>query len=165
MRNVEKGLGELKEIMVRIANENDLENILDLYLDLHEDSVPADDEKRRIVWESILNDKKYNLIVNEVDGVIVSSCTCIIIPNLTRNLSPYALIENVVTERECEGHGYARACLEYAKQIALNNDCYKIMLMTGSHDERTHEFYRSCGYKSDGKTAYVNMLREVKFKH
>lgn len=151
--------------MVRLAEEKDLIEILELYLDLHEDFVPDDSEKRKSVWANILNDKNYNLIVNEVDGVIVSSCTCIIIPNLTRNLSSYALVENVVTKKECEGWGYARACLDYANEIATRNDCYKIMLTTGSHDERTHNFYKSCGYTSEGKTAYVNKLRDVKFKH
>lgn len=151
--------------MVRTANRNDLEGILELYLNLHEDSVPEDSEKRRSTWEKILADDNYNIIVNEVDGVIVSSCTCIIIPNLTRNISPYALIENVVTKKEYEGNGYARACLEYARQMAVDRGCYKMMLTTGSHEERTHEFYRSCGYSSEGKKAYVSMLREVKFKH
>lgn len=151
--------------MVRIAEESDLVAILELYLDLHEDSVPDDSENRRQLWSRILEDKYYNLIINEIDGVIVSSCTCIIIPNLTRNLSSYALIENVVTKKEYEGNGYARACLDYAEQIAKDSDCYKIMLITGSHDERTHEFYKSCGYSSDGKTAYVNVLRKVPFKH
>lgn len=151
--------------MVRIAEENDLQSILELYLDLHEDTVPEDSEKRRNVWSRILKDENYNLIVNEIDGVIVSTCTCIIIPNLTRNITPYALVENVVTKKEYEGHGYARECLDYAKKIAEDNGCYKIMLTTGSHDERTHRFYRSCGYSSEGKTAYVNKLIEVKFKH
>lgn len=151
--------------MVRLAEEKDLEGILELYLDLHEDFVPADSEARRSTWTKILENDNYNLIVNEVDGQIVSSCTCLIVPNLTRNLSSYALIENVVTKKEYEGNGYARACLEYAKQIAKEHDCYKMMLMTGSHDARTHEFYKSCGYTSEGKMAYVNMLREVKFKH
>lgn len=151
--------------MVRLAEEKDLEKVLELYLDLHEDSVPGDSEKRRDVWFKILGYKNYNLIVNEENGVIVSSCTCVIIPNLTRNLSSYALIENVVTKKEYEGKGYARACLDYAKNIAEENECYKMMLITGSKDERTHEFYKSCGYSSEGKTAYVNMLRDVNFKH
>ena len=79
--------------MVRVAREDDLENILELYLDLHEDTVPEDSEKRRKVWAKIMEDDNYNLIVNDVDGVIVSTCTCIIIPNLTRNVTPYALVE------------------------------------------------------------------------
>lgn len=151
--------------MVRLAEEKDLEKILELYLDLHEDSIPEDSERRRKVFTKILNNEDYNIIVNEVEGVIVSSCTCIIVPNLTRNLSSYAIVENVVTKKEYEGNGYARACLDYAKKIALDNDCYRLTLTTGSHEERTHNFYKSCGYKSEGKTAYVNMLREVKFKH
>lgn len=151
--------------MVRLAKEGDLDKILELYLDLHEDSVPADSDNRSAVWNRMLNDDNYNLIVNEVDDKIVSSCTCLIVPNLTRNLSSYALIENVVTKKEYEGMGYARECLEYAKEIAVNNACYKMMLITGSKDERTHKFYQSMGYSSKGKTAYVNMLREVKFKH
>lgn len=150
--------------MVRLAEEKDLEEILSLYLDLHEDFIPADSEKRRGTWERILADENYNLIVYDLEGLIVSSCTCLIVPNLTRNLSSYALVENVVTKREYEGNGYARACLEYAKQIANEHDCYKMMLITGSHNARTHEFYKGCGYSSEGKTAYVNMLREVKFK-
>lgn len=151
--------------MVRIAQENDLEDILRLYLDLHEDSIPEDGDKRRNVWNRILQDDNYNLIVNEVNGIIVSTCTCIIIPNLTRNITSYALVENVVTKKEYEGNGYARECLAFAKEIAQKNGCYKIMLTTGSHDERTHDFYKSCGYSSEGKTAYVYKLIEVNFKH
>ena len=151
--------------MVRLAREDELESILELYLDLHEDTIPEDSEKRRAVWNKIMHDDNYNLIVNEVDGIIVSSCTCIVIPNLTRQITPYAFVENVVTKKEYEGKGYARACLEYAKQIAIDSGCYVIKLITGSHEERTHEFYKSCGYTSEGKTAYVNKLREVKVKH
>ena len=151
--------------MVRLAKESDLESILELYLDLHEDSVPTDSDKRRTIWKRILNDDNYNLIVYEIDNKVVSSCTCLIVPNLTRNLSSYALIENVVTKKEYEGKGYARECLEYAKEIAINNDCYKMMLITGSKDKRTHKFYQDMGYSSKGKTAYVHMLKEVKFKH
>lgn len=151
--------------MVRLAREDELESILELYLDLHENKVPEDSEKRRAVWNKIMQDENYNLIVNEVDGIIVSSCTCIVIPNLTRQITPYAFVENVVTKKEYEGKGYARACLDYAKKIAEENGCYKIMLTTGSPDERTHEFYKSCGYSAEGKTAYVNKLIEVKFKY
>ncbi len=151
--------------MVRVAEEKDLTDLLELYLDLHEDSVPEDSEKRRNVWSKILNDENYYIIVNEIEGIIVSSCTCLIIPNLTRNLSPYAIIENVVTKKGYEHNGYARECLGFAKKIATDNDCYVIKLITGSHEERTHKFYKSCGYTAEGKTAYVNKLREVNFKY
>ena len=108
-----------------------------------------------------MSDDNYHLIVAEEDGRLVSSCTCIIVPNLTREVSPYAFVENVVTHKEYRGKGLASACLDYAKQIAINAGCYKMMLITGSSNPKTHDFYKKAGYSAEGKTAYYQMLKEV----
>lgn len=50
---------------------------------------------------------------------------CIIITNLTRNIRPYAFIENVVTHADYRGKGYATACLNYAKELAPKTDYCK----------------------------------------
>ena len=83
---------------------------------------------------------------------------CVIIPNLTRNIRPYALIENVVTNEEYRGKGYATECLNYAKEIAIKNNCYKMMLLTGTKNENTLAFYKSAGYNSDDKIAFIQWL-------
>ena len=97
-------------------------------------------------------------IVCEVDGKIVSSCVCVIIPNLTRNVRPYAFVENVVTHSDYRGKGYASLCLDYAKSIAENDGCYKIMLLTGSKSDSTLNFYKRAGYNSNDKTAFIQWL-------
>lgn len=150
--------------MIREARETDLEGLLNLYLHLHENSVPELTERVKETWNKIINNDDYHLIVAEEDGKIVSSCTCVVVPNLTRNVSPYALVENVVTHADYRNKGLASACLEYAKNIATENNCYKIMLITGSSNPKTHEFYRNAGYSSEGKTAYYNKLRDVEWK-
>ena len=109
-------------------------------------------------WESIVNDTNHHLIVCEVVGKIVASCVCVIIPNLTRNVRPYAFVENVVTHGEFRKKGYATACLNYAKRIAEENSCYKMMLLTGSKEERTLNFYRNAGYNSSDKTAFIQWI-------
>jgi len=147
--------------MIREASFNDLNSLLELYLHLHETSVPEDNDKLRNTWSKILSNDDYHIVVGEEDRIIVSSCTCIIVPNLTRSVSPYALIENVVTHPDYRCKGYAEACMKYAGEIAADNGCYKIMLITGSSNPDTHRFYRKCGYNSDGKTAYYKMLKEV----
>lgn len=141
--------------MIREARDNDLKQILELYLYLHETAVPEETEHLHTVWEKILNDENHHLIVCEVQGKIVSSCVCVIIPNLTRNVRPYAFVENVVTHKEYRGKGYATACLNYAKAIAEENDCYKMMLLTGAKDEKTLRFYQNAGYNSSDKTAFI----------
>ena len=83
------GCYETGEKMVREAEQRDLDAILELYLFLHEDSIPEKDEHLRDIWLQIIQDPNHHLIVNEVDGKIVSSCVCVIIPNLTRNIRPY----------------------------------------------------------------------------
>ena len=147
--------------MVREATEKDLDSLLKLYLFLHEECVPEYDNLLQITWKQIMSDKNHHLIVNEVDGQIVSSCVCVIIPNLTRGVRPYAFIENVVTHKEFREKGYASACLEYAKQIAEHNNCYKMMLLTGSKELETLRFYENAGYNSSDKIAFIQWLRST----
>ena len=144
--------------MVREIKENELNELLELYLFLHEDSVPQTTEHLKSVWKIITEDKNHHIIVKEVDGKIVSSCVCVIIPNLTRNIRPYAFIENVVTHSDYRGKGYATECLDFAKQIAINENCYKMMLLTGSKSESTLNFYSNAGYNSTDKTAFIQWL-------
>ena len=147
--------------MVREAIREDLFELLNLYLFLHEDSVPENSNHLRETWEAIIADANHYIIVNEVNGKIISSCVCIIIPNLTRNIRPYAFIENVVTNEEYRGKGYATECLRYAKNIAAKNNCYKIMLLTGAKNKSTLDFYRKTGYNSEDKTAFISGLSDI----
>lgn len=144
--------------MLREAVFDDLNALLELYLYLHEEEIPAEDEHLRSTWEQIIGDPNHHLIVNEVDGKIVSSCVCVIIPNLTRGVRPYAFIENVVTHADYRCHGYARECLDYAKSLAQKENCYKMMLLTGSKDPATLRFYGNAGYNSTDKTAFIQWL-------
>lgn len=144
--------------MVREAHLNDLKQILELYLFLYETTLPVETAQLEMTWEQIINDVNHHLIVCEQAGKIVSSCVCVIIPNLTRNVRPYALIENVVTHSGYLGRGFASQCLHYAKKISEEHNCYKMMLLTGSKSERVLNFYQHAGYNSFDKTAFVQWL-------
>lgn len=144
--------------MVREAMKNDLEEVLQLYLNLHEKSVPEQSEHLIATWNQIVEDENHHLIVNVIDNKIISSCVCVIIPNLTRDIRPYAFVENVVTHRDYRGKGYATECLNYAKDIAVKQNCYKMMLLTGSKEQKILDFYRNAGYNSTDKTAFIQWI-------
>ena len=144
--------------MVREAVKEDLDELLNLYLFLHEKNIPENSEHLENTWKTIIEDINHHIVVKEINGKIVSSCVCIIVPNLTRNIRPYALIENVVTNEEYRGKGYATECLNYVKEIAIKNNCYKMMLLTGTKNENTLAFYKSAGYNSDDKIAFIQWL-------
>ena len=144
--------------MIREIKETELDALLELYTHLHESGVPENSDHLQKTWETICKDKNHHIIVCEIDGRIVSSCVCVIIPNLTRNVRPYAFVENVVTHSEYRGTKYATACLNYAKELALAAGCYKIMLLTGSNSESTLNFYKKAGYNCTDKTAFIMWL-------
>lgn len=144
--------------MIREITDKDFDGLMTLYMQLHDNPFPEKDERVMSVWNSILDDKNHHIIVAEEDGKIVSSCVCVIIPNLTRGQRPYAFIENVVTDKEFRKRGIATACLNYAKEIALRENCYKMMLLTGSKEKSTLDFYERAGYNQNDKTAFIQWL-------
>lgn len=144
--------------MIREIRDNDFEGLMKLYTHLHEKEIPEKDERISAIWDSILSDENHHIIVAEENGMIVASCVCVIIPNLTRNQRPYAFIENVVTHADYRRKGLAKACLDYAKELAEKENCYKLMLLTGSKDEGILGFYRRAGYNSEDKTAFIQWI-------
>lgn len=48
--------------MIREANMDDLDEILNLYLYLHETNVPEDSQELRDAWDSIINDNNHHLM-------------------------------------------------------------------------------------------------------
>ncbi|MDE5855098.1 MAG: GNAT family N-acetyltransferase, partial [Ruminococcus sp.] len=141
--------------MIREINKNDYKGLMKLYIQLHNNPMPKETNEIIELWNRIIDDKNHHIIVAEEDGMIVSSCVCVIIPNLTHNQQSYAFIENVITDKNYRRKGLATKCLNYAKDIALKENCYKLMLLTGSKKESTLNFYRQAGYNSEDKTAFI----------
>ena len=143
---------------IRLAREQDLPQLLELYLFLHETQAPAVDDKVQKVWQEMLLDPKLYVLVGEEEGRLLSSCTLTVVPNLTLGQRPYGLVENVVTHGDARGRGLATRILGRARELAVEQDCYKLMLMTGSKLESTLRFYERAGYNRVDKTAFVQWL-------
>ena len=146
-------------MIIREITDADFGGLMRLYAQLGPNNpVPEKDGNALAVWQSILADKNHYIIVAEEDGKVVSSCVCVIIPNMTHVQRPYAIVENVVTDSEYRCRGYATACLDRAREIAESENCYKIMLATGSKRESTIRFYERAGYDRTQKTAFIQRL-------
>lgn len=144
--------------MIRELIDSDFQGLMELYMQLHDNPMPEKTPDIMEKWDKIIKDKDHHIIVCEEDGKIVSSVVCVIITNLTHNQRPYAFIENVITDENYRGKGLATKCLNYAKEIAQKENCYKMMLLTGSKRESTLNFYRKAGYNSEDKTAFIQWL-------
>jgi GNAT superfamily N-acetyltransferase len=141
---------------VREVRRDELDQLLTLYRYLHpEDPALTGNPELLALWESILADPNLICLAVESGGELVSTCTLALIKNLTRGARPYAVIENVVTHPAHRGQGHSTKVLRKALAIARANDCYKVMLMTGSKDPKILTFYERAGFQSGEKAAFV----------
>lgn len=115
-------------------------------------------DRWEILFQKISANANYYLLVGSLDAKVLASVTLVIIDNLTHNLRPYALIENVVTHAEHRNNGYATRLMLKACEIAQSRNCYKLMLMTGSKQSSTFNFYQKCGFNMQDKTAFIKWL-------
>ena len=143
---------------MRLAQRQDLPDLLQLYTYLGDNPIPALDAKLMRLWQTLLNDPQTAIIVAESQGHVVSTCTLTIIRNLTHDQRPYGIIENVATDPRYRRQGLGRRVLEEAVRIACENHCYKVLLTTGSKRESTLRFYREAGFNDQDKTAFVRWL-------
>lgn len=138
---------------IRAATLDDLPALLELYRELQPDDpvLSPDAASRRMV--QILNQPGMMLLVGTVEKMVVATITLVVIPNFTRNGAPYALIENVVTATAHRKRGHAGALIRHGLQAAWETGCYKVMLLSGSRNPATLDFYRNCGFVQD-KTGF-----------
>lgn len=142
--------------MIREAEPEDFGRVMELYQQLHPNDSMVDDGSDRRAYNEILKTPILHLFVLEDEtGTINATCYLNFIPNITRQASPYCVIENVVTEVSLRNQGLGKQLITHALQFAWNRGCYKVMLQTGSRRESTHNFYKSCGFSADDKFAFV----------
>ena len=140
------------------TDANDLKVLYFRYLTQY----PPKEEQDMSLWQCLLDkfekDESMYLLVAEEDGKVVSSVQMAIIENLTHNVRPFAVIENVVTHVNYRNRGYASLLLEKASEIAGEHRCYKVFLETGTNKESTLNFYRKNGFGIDEKHSCLKRL-------
>ena len=140
--------------IIRYIQKHELRELLDLYKYLNKDDPDlVEDAELKKLWQEILEDPSQHYLVVEVDGKLVSTCVMIIIKNLTRSASPYAIIESVVTYPDYRKRGIGTRLLKKAQEIAREKGCYKIMLLTGRKE--AIPFYENAGFECKSKTGFI----------
>jgi GNAT superfamily N-acetyltransferase len=140
--------------IIRYIQKHELRELLDLYKHLNKDDPDlVEDAELKKLWQEILEDLGQHYLVVEVDGKLVSSCVMVVIKNLTRSASPYAIIESVVTHPDYRKRGIGTRLLKRAQEIAKEKGCYKIMLLTGRKE--AIPFYKKAGFECKSKTGLI----------
>jgi N-acetylglutamate synthase-like GNAT family acetyltransferase len=141
---------------IREINEGDLDKLLELYKDLHENDEPLPEKDIiQSIWSEIQNNKNFICYGVFIGEQLVCSCCLVLTINLTRGCRPYGMIENVVTHNKYRRRGYGLQILKHSLSEAWQRNCYKVMLLTGRLNEETFKFYESAGFDRYVKQAFI----------
>lgn len=148
-------------MVLRELNEKDLESLIKLYEQLDDANGNFTAEDARKIWKTeIEGNKKIKYFGAVENGKVISTCYCLIIPNLTRLGSSIAFVENVVTDSEYRGQGLGRKVMEMAIEFARENNCYKVILQSASFRKEAHQFYKNLGFDGESKKAFTMKLKD-----
>ena len=151
----------MHNVTIRPATHGDMPGMLALYRHLNPADPIPDPAQAETAWSALLDSPLTTVFVADTGGVLVASCTLVVVPNLTRGARPYAVIENVVTHADHRRRGLGQAVLAAALDAAWGENCYKVMLATGSRNPGTLQFYESAGFVRNSKTFFE--ARRVKY--
>ena len=145
---------------LREANQSDFLAVSALMRELNPTDSGGNIEARKKVFLGIVADPENIIFVGTVDGTVVTTCYLNIIPNITWDAKPYAVIENVVTAESHRSNGYGRQCIRHAIDRAFALGCFKVILMSSQRNDRIREFYSSVGLdqSKDGYVIYKNFV-------
>jgi len=139
---------------IREITENDLNALLELYIQLSPTNIGLSDEKKEIIWSEIQKNKNITYLGVFEDNKLISSCFIAIIPNLTNQGKSIGYIENVITDVNYRRKGVGKKLMQKAIEIAQENNCCKIFLESGISRVEAHKFYKSIGFDDTNKKAF-----------
>ncbi len=139
---------------IRKITKNDLDTLMDLYVQLSPVNEGLSAQKRDEVWAQIQNDDKITYLGAYENDQLIATCFLTIIPNFTNQGRPIGYIENVVTDEKWRGKGVGTKLLNAAVEMAKSQNCYKVFLESGIARTGAHEFYRTLGFDDTHKKAF-----------
>jgi GNAT superfamily N-acetyltransferase len=141
--------------LTRPLLSTDLDGLLRLYEDMGILKPTDSREGIERTWARILESELLHYVGVFVEGSLASTCHAVIVPNLSRGVRPYAIIENVGTLSTHRRRGLGKLALEAAIAGCWQAGCYKIMLASSVQNARAHAFYRALGFDANAKQSFV----------
>jgi len=107
-------------LTIRLATEEDLPRILELYRELaittsqvEASQRPSPDDYLQ-VFADICDAPGHELFVAEYEREVVGTMVLLIVPNLSHGACPWALVENLIIDYRHRSRGFGRVLVDYA---------------------------------------------------
>jgi ribosomal protein S18 acetylase RimI-like enzyme len=106
-------------------------------------------------FEAIENDSNIQLVVAEEGGSVVGCLQLCVLPGLSSQGAPRALIEDVRVARHCRSRGIGEKLVQWAIAEAQARGCKLVELFTHNTRVDAQRFYKRLGFQA----SHVGMTR------
>ena len=120
---------------------------MELYEELTEEKQSIPVETMNQVFTEIVAIPNQEFLVAEKDSFVVGTLFLQIIPNLSHQARPWAILENMVVDSRYRRQGIGRLLIEHALTCCRQAGCYKVQLLSNKKRQEAHQFYRSIGFE------------------
>ncbi len=140
-------------VSVRAATKDDLPAIVQLLAQLsleapRENLGPPLPIAYARAIDAVLADSRQHLLVAEEDGELSGTVCLIIIPNLSYQARPYAILENMVVDEGHRGKHIGEALIGRCLDLARAAGCFKLSLTSNKSRHGSHRFYEAQGFRA-----------------
>jgi predicted N-acetyltransferase YhbS len=142
---------------IRIARRADAAALQLLYRQL------VDDEQVNVTESQIQfleSDARTRLLVCEIDGQVRGTVLVCLCADAMYGGQPFAVVENLVVEREWRGNGVGQALLLQVEEFCRLSDCTKMMVLSSALRVEAHRFFERVGFRGDRKRGFVKYRSE-----
>ena len=105
--------------------------------------------------ETLEEDPDTRLLVCEIDGYVRGTVLVCLCADAMYARQPFAVVENLVVDFECRGHGIGQALLREVERFCLLRNCSKIMLLSSANRGDARRFFEQVGFRGDRKRGFV----------
>ena len=134
----------MSELIIRKIIESDLENGFLESLDNLRQTSNLEQNSVKNILKKILENENHIIHVAELDGKIVGSTTLLIEQKFIHEGGFVGHIEDVVVNKEFEGHGIGMKLVLSLLDVAKEKKCYKTIL---NCEDKLIPFYEKIGFK------------------
>lgn len=138
----------MKNLNIREALEDELPDIFELLKEL--DETDCDLKSILAAWGKMRDYPYYKVYTAMENDELVGTFCLLIADNMGHGGSAFAVLENVVVKPQYQSRGVGKMMIAEALNIARCKKCYKLILSSAKHRERSHEFYRKLGFEQHG---------------
>jgi ribosomal protein S18 acetylase RimI-like enzyme len=134
-----------KHLDIRNARPADFYGVLGVLSQMHEDAA-FDETLSKDAFREILSSPSRTVLVAVNSETVVAALDLFVMANMTRGGRPWAGIENLVVDAEHRRAGIGKALMEVAVDLAQEQNCYKLQLVSHERRSAAHDLYRQIGF-------------------